>query len=167
MICLHCKSDNQFLVLSDFSCSFFTHAAFWSCLLVLSFYGSPLASLLASLVAQSVKNLPAMEETGWSIGDKRSIPGLGSSTGVGNGNPFQYSCLKKSMNRVAWQLLFDFSSIAVKKVQFLDSRLLFYIHLLYAVLLVKILACCLVGNQKSGSLWLLPHLGMRSTRQET
>ena len=31
-----------------------------------------------------------------------SIPGLGRSPGVGNGNPFQYSCLEKSMNRGAW-----------------------------------------------------------------
>ena len=70
---------------------------------------------------------------------------------------------EKSMNRVAWQLLFDFSSIAVKEFQSLDSRLLFCIHLLYPALLVKI-ACCLVGHQKSDSLWLLPYLGMRSTR---
>ena len=31
-----------------------------------------------------------------------SIPGLGSSPGEGNGNPFQYSCLKNAMDRGAW-----------------------------------------------------------------
>ena len=42
------------------------------------------------------KTLPAKP------GDTRdisSIPGSGRSPGVGNGNPFQYSCLKNSMDR--------------------------------------------------------------------
>jgi len=29
------------------------------------------------------------------------IPGLGRSSGVGNGNPFQYSCLENPMDRGA------------------------------------------------------------------
>ena len=33
----------------------------------------------------------------------RSIPGLGRSPGVGNGNPLQYFCLENSMDRGAWQ----------------------------------------------------------------
>ena len=36
--------------------------------------------------------------------DVCSIPGLGRSPGVGNGNPLQYSCLEKSMDRGTWQL---------------------------------------------------------------
>ena len=36
-------------------------------------------------------------------GDQDSIPGLGSSSGEGNGNPFQYSCLENPMGRGAWQ----------------------------------------------------------------
>ena len=46
-----------------------------------------------------VKNLPA------NAGDTRdagSIPGSGKSPGVGNGNPFQYSCLENTMDRGAW-----------------------------------------------------------------
>ena len=31
-----------------------------------------------------------------------SIPGLGRSPGVGNGNPLQYSCLENFINRGAW-----------------------------------------------------------------
>ena len=31
------------------------------------------------------------------------IPGLGRSPGEGNGNPLQYSCLEKPMDRGAWQ----------------------------------------------------------------
>ena len=44
------------------------------------------------------KNLPA------SAGDARdsgSIPGLGRSPGVGNGNPLQYFCLGNPMDRGA------------------------------------------------------------------
>ena len=35
-------------------------------------------------------------------GDPGSIPGLGRSSGEGNGNPLQYSCLENPMDRVAW-----------------------------------------------------------------
>ena len=52
---------------------------------------------MASLVAQSVKNLPA------SAGDVGSIPGSGRSPGEGNGNPFQSSSLENPMDRGAWQ----------------------------------------------------------------
>ena len=31
-----------------------------------------------------------------------SIPGSGGSSGVGNGNPLQYSCLENPMDRGAW-----------------------------------------------------------------
>ena len=50
----------------------------------------------ASLVAQTVKNLPAMQET-WLY----SLS-LGKSLGEGNGNPLQYSCLENSTDREAW-----------------------------------------------------------------
>ena len=52
----------------------------------------------ASQVALVVKNLPA------NAGDSRDkdlIPGPGRSSGVGNGNPLQYSCLENSMGRGA------------------------------------------------------------------
>ena len=35
-------------------------------------------------------------------GDHGLILGLGSSSGEGNGNPLQYSCLENSMDREAW-----------------------------------------------------------------
>ena len=34
--------------------------------------------------------------------DAGSIPGLGRSPGVGNGNPLQYSCLENSIDRENW-----------------------------------------------------------------
>ena len=43
-----------------------------------------------------VKNQPA------TAGDTGSVPGLGRSLGVGNGNLLQYSCLENSMDRGAW-----------------------------------------------------------------
>ena len=51
----------------------------------------------ASLVAQMVK------ESACKAGDLGLIPELGRSPGEGNGNPFQYSCLEKPMDRGAWQ----------------------------------------------------------------
>ena len=51
---------------------------------------------LASLVAQTVKNLPLIP------GDPGLIPGPGRSPGEGNGNPLQYSCLENPMDRGAW-----------------------------------------------------------------
>ena len=83
-----------------------------------------------SLVAQLVKNLPAMQETqvqflsrevpleqgflGFpcgsdgkelvcSVGDLGSIPGLGRSPGGGHVNLLQYTCLENPMSRGAWR----------------------------------------------------------------
>ena len=49
----------------------------------------------ASLVVQTVKRLPAMQET------RGSIPGLGRYPGEGNGNPRQHSCLENPRDRGA------------------------------------------------------------------
>ena len=66
---------------------------------------SPLSLLLvykdnketqASLVAQRLKRLPEMRET-W----VRSL-GREDSSGKGNGNPLQYSCLENPIDRGAW-----------------------------------------------------------------
>ena len=37
--------------------------------------------------------------------DMGSIPGLGRSPGVRNGNPLQYSCLENSTDRGAWRVI--------------------------------------------------------------
>ena len=55
---------------------------------------------IASLMAQWVKNLPAMQETG----NADSIPGSGRSSRGGNGNPLQYSRLKNPMDRGDWRV---------------------------------------------------------------
>ena len=43
------------------------------------------------------------KESAYHAGDAGLIPGLGGSPEGGNGNPLQYSCLEKSMNRGAWR----------------------------------------------------------------
>ena len=52
-----------------------------------------------SQVALAVKNTPANEAD---IRNSGSIPGLGRSSGEGNGNPIQYSCLGNPMDSEAW-----------------------------------------------------------------
>ena len=42
------------------------------------------------------------KESTCSAGDLGSSPGLGRTSGEGNGNPLQYSCLENLMDRGAW-----------------------------------------------------------------
>ena len=42
------------------------------------------------------------KESACNAGDLSSVPGMGRSSGEGNGNPQQYSCLENSMDRGAW-----------------------------------------------------------------
>ena len=52
--------------------------------------------VLCGLVAQMVKNLPAMQET-------RFVPQVRNEPGEeGNGYPLQYYCLENAMDRGAW-----------------------------------------------------------------
>ena len=53
-------------------------------------------------VSTMVKNLSA------SVGDPRdagSVPGLGRSRRIGDGNPLQYTCLRNPMDKGDWQLI--------------------------------------------------------------
>ena len=47
-----------------------------------------------------VKNMPS---NAGGTRDAGSNPGSGRSSGVGNGNPLQYSCLENPMDRGAWR----------------------------------------------------------------
>ena len=75
-------------------------------LLSSSWYGNCLLNclqfkiiLMPSQVVLVVKNPPANTED---AGDMGLIPGSGRSSGEGNGNPLQYSCLEKPMDRGTW-----------------------------------------------------------------
>ena len=54
----------------------------------------------ASQVVLVVKNLPA---NAGDTGDMGLIPGSGRSSGGGQGNPLQYSCLENPTDRAAWR----------------------------------------------------------------
>ena len=43
------------------------------------------------------------KESACNAGDSGSVPGLGRSSGEGNCNPLQYSCLENPMHREAWR----------------------------------------------------------------
>ena len=61
-----------------------------------------------------VKNLPA---NAGDIRDTSSIPGKGRSSGEGNGNPLQYSCVKNPMDRGAsWAPPWDHKELDMTKV---------------------------------------------------
>jgi len=49
-----------------------------------------------------VKNLPVNAED---TRDSDSAGGSGRSSGVGNGNPLQYSCLENPLDRGAWRVV--------------------------------------------------------------
>ena len=53
-------------------------------------------------MAHLVKNLCAMQDTAFNA-DPVLIPGSGRSSGEGNDNPLQYSCLGNPMDTGAWR----------------------------------------------------------------
>ena len=71
-------------------------------------------ALLSKILWRKIKHFKHMEQISFPGGrsskestcqcriDKRSIPGSGRSTGEGNGNPLQYSCLENPMDKGAW-----------------------------------------------------------------
>ena len=60
-------------------------------------------TLRGSLVAQLIKNLPAIQETACNEGDMGLILRLGRSPGEGNGNSLLDSGLGNPLDRGAWQ----------------------------------------------------------------
>ena len=81
IICLKCRSVSTEYVCVPFRCFLFLRGL-----------GD---SLLPTFKIKSLS-------TG-NAGDLGSIPGSGRSSGEGNGNPLQYSCLENFMDRGAWQ----------------------------------------------------------------
>ena len=66
-------------------------------------WASYYSSFRVSLVAHSVKNLPAVQETTCSAEDPGSICGSGRSPGEGSVNPLHYSCPENPVDRGAWR----------------------------------------------------------------
>ena len=55
----------------------------------------------------------------YNVGDLGSIPGLGRSSGEGNGNPLQYSCLEVTIH------------LTIQMTIYLGGLLLIYIKITY------------------------------------
>ena len=76
------------------------HPSAWVCLLAkCSLMGD--SNIL--LIAKGFPPSSVGKESACNAGDQGSIPGSGRSSGEGNGNPLQYSCLENPMDRGAWQ----------------------------------------------------------------
>ena len=74
--------------------------------------------ILASLVAQTIKNLSAVWETWvWYLGWEELLEN-------GNDNPLQYSCLENSMNRGAWRATVH--GVAKSQIQLSDYTFTFF-----------------------------------------
>ena len=59
------------------------------------------------------------EESACNAGDLNLIPGLGRTSGEGNGNSLHHSCLENSMDRGAWRAI-------VHRVEKLSDRCCLY-----------------------------------------
>ena len=79
----------------------------------------------ASLVAQVVKNLPAMRET-----QVRSL-GREEPLGKGNGYPLQYPCLKNSMDKGAWQVTVHGAAKSYTWLKWLSTHIQEHVWKLY------------------------------------
>ena len=79
---------------------------------------------LTSLVAQRVKHLPTMWET--RVRSRRS-------SGEGNGNPLQYSCLKNPMDEGVWWATVH--GVAKSRTQLRD----FTLYVIYVVIFLNLL----------------------------
>ena len=58
-------------------------------------------------ILESFSGSSNSSESACYAGDLGSIPGSGRSPGEGHGNPLQYSCIQKSMDRGAWQATYS------------------------------------------------------------
>ena len=64
-------------------------------------------------------------ESACNVGDPGSIPGLGCSTGEGNGNPLQYSCLENRMEEGAWRTVVHGVTVTKSRTRLSDFTFFF------------------------------------------
>ena len=62
-------------------------------------------------------------------GDLGSIPGSGKTSGEGNGNPLQYSCLETLMDRGDWQA--TVGGVEKSRIQLNDQHFYYYFNSSY------------------------------------
>ena len=100
-------------------------------------------------MAPVVKNLPA------NTGERVSIPGLGRSPGEGNGNPLQYSCLGKPIDRGAWWAIVRGVAKSQTGLRTYSLRLSWKVTILHVCAQLcptfyDPVACCLPGSSVHG-----------------
>ena len=79
-------------------------------------------------VVLMVKNSPASAED---VRDTGLIPGSGRSSGGGNGNPLQYSCLENPMDREAWWATVHRVTKSWTRLKRLSTQALNYVNILF------------------------------------
>ena len=67
------------------------------------------------------------KESSCNAGDLGSIPRSGRSSGEGNGNPLQYSCLENPMDRGTWQATVH--GVAKSQTRLSDCHYYIYTHI--------------------------------------
>ena len=78
-------------------------ASFWGRAPSYAFWGSETGALVSCKDPLIFSGCSDGKESAYNTGYLVSIPGLGRSSGAGNGNPLQYSCLENPRNRGTWQ----------------------------------------------------------------
>ena len=81
----------------------------------------------------TLSDFPCEWESAYNAQNPSSIPGSGSSPGVGNSNSLQYSCLENSMDREVWQATIH----QVAKSQTQLSNWPFHFHSKWYILMLK------------------------------
>ena len=76
------------------------------------------------------------KESACSVGHLGSIPGSGRSTGEGNGNPRQYSCLENPMDGGAWQATYH--GVAKIRHDWVTSFFSIFLPLIYFDILIPL-----------------------------
>ena len=92
-------------------------------------------------------------------GDLGSIPGSGRSSGEGNGNPLQYSCLENPMDGGAWCAAVH--GVEKSRTRLSDSTFTFHFHALEKEMATHstVLAWRIPGTGEPGG---LPSMGSHS-----
>ena len=101
-----------------------------------------------------VKNLPASARDAT---DASSIPGSGRSSGKGNGNPLQYSCLENPMDRGAWQATVNRVAQSQTQLKWLSTHACEHVHVCVN-LSVRVTLCVNVPACSCVKTWACPHV---------
>ena len=98
----------------------------------------------------------------YNVGDPGSIPGLGRSSGEGNGNPLQYSCLENPMDGGAWWAAVH--GVAKSRTQLSDFTFTFHFNALEKAMAIH--SCSCLENPRDGGAWWAAVYGVAQSRTQ-